>query len=167
MLPKKAKSPLALPVSITHTFARERTESAAFDLIPDAVFGLAYAEPGGGKSYRFFAFEAERENRVAASSLKQTSFLKKVLGYRDIAARETHRTQLGTPNLIVLVVTGSQSRIETMKKTIMDVTTGKGSSIFLFRTGLTDPFKAPAPATELFSGPWQRAGHPDFYIDKP
>jgi Replication-relaxation len=166
---QKARNPLALPVSITHTFARDRTENAAFDLIPDAAFGLAYSEPGGGKSYRFFALEAERENRVAASSLKQTSFLKKVLGYRDIAARETHRTQLGIPNLIVLVVTGSQQRIETMKRVVLDVAAGKGSSIFLFRPlpALTDPFKAATPATGLFSGPWQRAGHPDFYIDKP
>jgi hypothetical protein len=163
------RNPFALPVSITHTFARDRTESAAFSLIPDALFGLAYQERDAGKSYRFFALEAERENRVAASSLKPTSFLKKVLGYRDIAARETHRTQLGTPNLIVLVVTGSQARIETMKKVIMDVTAGKGSSIFLFRpvSALADAFKAATPATDLFSGSWQRAGHPDFYIDKP
>jgi len=163
------RNPFALPVSITHTFAHEKTESAAFDLIPDALFGLAYQEQDGGKSYRFFALEAERENRVAASSLKQTSFLKKVLGYRNIAARETYRTRLGIPNLIVLVVTGSQARIETMKKVVMDVTAGKGSSIFLFRPlpALADPFKAVAPGTDLFSGPWQRAGHPDFYIDKP
>ena len=164
-----ARSPLALPVSIMHTFPRDRTESAAFDLIPDALFGLAYAEPGGTKSYRFFALEAERENRVAASSLKQTSFLKKVLAYRDIAARETYRAQLGVPNLVVLVVTGSMARIETMKKTIMDVTAGKGSGMFLFRPlpSLTEPFKAAVPATDLFSGPWLRAGYSDFVIDRP
>ena len=166
---EKARSPLALPVSITHTFPRDRTESAVFDLIPDALFGLAYSEPGGTKSYRFFALEAERENRVAASSLKQTSFLKKVLAYRDIAARETYRAQLGVPNLVVLVVTGSLARIETMKKTIMDVTAGKGSGMFLFRPmpSLADPFKAAVPATDLFSGPWLRAGYSNFVIDRP
>ncbi len=166
---QKGRNPLALPVSITHTFPRDRTESAVFDLIPDALFGLAYSELGGTKSYRFFALEAERENRVAASSLKQTSFLKKVLAYRDIAARETYRAQFGVPNLLVLVVTGSQARIETMKKVVMDVTAGKGSSLFLFRPlpALADPFKAAAPATDLFGGAWQRAGQPDFFINKP
>jgi hypothetical protein len=163
------RNPFALPVSITHTFTGDRTENAAFSLIPDAVFGLAYRERDGGKSYRFFALEAERENRVAASSLKPTSFLKKVLAYRDIAARETYRTHLGLPNFLTLVVTGSQARIETMKKVIMDVTGGKGSFSFLFRPlpALADPFKVAAPASDLFAGPWQRAGHPDFYIDKP
>ncbi len=166
---RKAGKPLALPVSITHIFPRDRTESAVFDLIPDAVFGLAYTEPGGAKSYRFFALEAERENRVAASSLKQTSFLKKVLAYRDIAARETYRAQFGTPNLVVLVVTGSMARVETMKKVVMEVTAGKGSSMFLFRPfpTLADPFKPASPTTDLFSGPWLRAGHPDFFINKP
>ncbi|MBJ7533310.1 replication-relaxation family protein [Rhodomicrobium vannielii ATCC 17100] len=166
---QKAKNPLALPVSITHTFARDRTESASFSLVPDALFGLAYSERDGSKSYRFFALEAERENRVSASSLKPTSFLKKVLGYRDIAARETYRTHLGVPNLLALVVTSSQARIDTMKKVIMDVTAGKGSSIFLFQAlpSLTDPFKPGRSAPELFSGPWQRAGQPDFFINTP
>src|SRR5208337_3215139 len=122
-----------------------------------------YSEADGSKTYRFFALEAERENRVAASSLKQTSFLKKVLGYRDIAAREKYRTQFGVPNFLVLVVTGSRARIETMKKVIMDVTAGKGSSIFLFRPlpALADPFRAATPATDLFSGLWQRVGRTD------
>ena len=166
---QKGCNPLALPVSITHTFQRDRSESAVFSLIPDALFGLAYTEPDGAKSYRFFALEAERENRVSASSLKQTSFLKKVLAYRDIAGRETYRTQLGIPNLVVLVVTGSAARIETMKKVVMEVTAGKGSGMFLFRPlpGHADPFKPASPAAVLFSGPWMRSGHPDFYINKP
>lgn len=165
-----ARNPLALPVSIAHTFPRgNRTETAAFDLVPDGVFGIAYTERSGAKSYRFFALECERENRVTASTLKPTSFLKKVLGYRDVIARETYRTQLGLPNFVVLIATQSAARIETMQKVIMDVTGGKGSAAFLFRalSALGAPFTPMAPALDLFSGPWSRAGHPDFYINRP
>ena len=84
-------------------------------------------------SYRFFALEAERSNRVAASNLRQSSFLKKVLAYRDIVARQTHRTALGLPNLLVLTVTTSKARIETMKALVTEVTGGKGSALFLFK----------------------------------
>jgi hypothetical protein len=163
-------NPLVLPASISHTFPRSgKMETAVFDLVPDGLFGLAYTERDASKSYRFFALEVERENRVAASSLKPASFLKKVLAYRDIATRETFRTQLGIPNLAVLVVTESAARIETMKKTIFEVTGGKGSPLFLFRpfAQLGNPFAAAAPSLDLFSGPWSRAGHPDFYINRP
>ncbi len=165
-----ARSPFSLPVTVTHRFARTgKIETASFGLVPDGVFGLEYDEAGGGKSSRFFALELERENRVAASSLKPSSFLKKALAYREIAAQKTYSTQLGIPNLMVLVAGGSHARIETMRETVLNLSAGMGSAIMLFRAlpGLDSPMHPASPATELLSGPWLRAGYPDFMIDRP
>jgi hypothetical protein len=167
---RHAVSSMKLPVTITHRFARSgKTDSAAFNLIPDALFGLEYRQPDERSSYRFFALEAERSNRVAASNLRQTSFLKKVLAYRDIVARQTHRSALGLPNLLVLTVTTSKARIETMKASVMEVTSGKGSGLFLFKEvpALGHFFNVARPTTELFTSAWERAGHPDLHIVRP
>jgi hypothetical protein len=167
---RNVASSMKLPATITHRFARNgKTDSTSFSLIPDALFGLEYRQPDDRASYRFFALEAERSNRVAASNLRQTSFLKKILAYRDIVARRTHHTVLGLPNLLVLTVTTSKTRIETMKALVNEVTSGKGSALFLFQEvpAFGQLFHAAWPTMELFSGAWERAGHPNFHIERP
>ena len=164
---RNAVTPMKLPATITHRFARSgRTDNTLFNLIPDALFGLEYRQPDGRASYRFFALEAERSNRVAASNLRQSSFLKKVLAYRDIVARQTHHTTLGLPNLLVLTVTTSKARVETMKALVTEVTGGKGSALFLFKEFCTvgQLFHAAHPTTDTFTSAWGRAGYPDFCI---
>ena len=166
---RNAANPMKLPTTITHRFARSgKTDSASFTLIPDALFGLEYRQPDGRISYRFFALEAERSNRVAASNLRQSSFLKKVLAYRDIIARQTHRTALGLPILLVLTVTTSKARIETMKALVTEVTGGRGSALFLFKEVSTvgQLFHVAQPTTDIFAGAWERAGYSDFCIDE-
>lgn len=167
---RSAPQPFALPVRIAHTFARAgKTHTASFQLVPDAVFGVEYHHSDGSKRYRFFALEAERSNRVNATNLAQTSYLKKALAYRHIAASRMHETQLGLPNLMVLTVTPTRARIETMKALLMDITGGKGSGMFLFQDipVLGEMFKAPPPFPQLFTTPWTRAGHADFWINQP
>jgi hypothetical protein len=164
-----SRPPLSLPVTVTHSFKRTgKSETAKFSLVPDGLFGLEY-EGRDGKSYRFFALELERENRVAASSLKPSSFLKKALAYGEVVARKIYSTQLGLPNLMVLVVTGSSVRVETMREVLLDLTAGKGSPIILFRAlpGLDHPMHPASPAPEFLTGAWLRAGHSEFCIGRP
>ncbi len=64
----QGQHPFTLPVTISLTFKRSgKSEKVSFGLVPDGLFGLEYFE----------RYEAERENRVAASSLKPSSFFKK------------------------------------------------------------------------------------------
>jgi len=163
---RAAPNPFAIPVSISYTFPHTgTTRTSTTTLIPDGLFGLAYAQPDSGRTlYRFFALEAERTNRVHCSNLEQTSWLRKVLAYREITAQRIYHSHLGLPNLMVLVVTPTDARIETMTKLIMDITEDRGSTQFLLRSIPVLGFKAPPPTPELFVSPWRRAGHPAFEI---
>jgi hypothetical protein len=164
---KDARNPFSIPVSIAHAFPTGSTQTAKFSLVPDALFGLEYAD-SGKKLYRFFALEAERANRVYCNNLYQTSWLKKVLAYRQIIANKTYHSHFGLPNLMVMVVTPTPAKIETMKRLIMQVTQDRGSTQFLFKSipVLGCGSSAPEPTAELFTGAWSRAGHPDFFIDR-
>lgn len=131
-------------------------------LAPDGIFGLEYAN-AGKKSYRFFALEADRGTMpVARSNTHQSSYLGKVAAYRDLLAHRTYKTALGVPNLLVLTVTTSESRMtEIMRRMEGD---GGRSAAFLFKTAAPPDLRLPMP--QLLSEPWARAGHPPLRIDE-
>lgn len=165
---RQADNPFAIPVEISHTFSNADTRAhEKFRLVPDGLFGLEYSLPAGKKLYRFFAFEAERRNRVNTGSLKGTSFLKKVLAYRAIIDTATHKTHFGIPNLLILTVAPTQARIETMKKMVFDLCDTAGSSSFLFRCISTQGYgdQIEPPTAHMFCEPWQRAQSTDFCLD--
>lgn len=127
---------------------------------PDALFGLEYRS-GEKKSYRFFALEIDRATMpVTRSRCDQTSYLAKLMAYRDVLAREAHKSHFGLPNLLVLTVTTSERH----KANILSALTGAigGSTAFLFkavaRRRLIDGMSCADPSILL--GPWDRAGHP-------
>jgi hypothetical protein len=95
-------NPLELPCQVAFTFPRSKTtHRSSKPLIPDAVFGLEYMPT---KSFRFFALEADRNHEpVMRNNLSQTSYLRKILQYREIA-KGAYKTQWGLPNLLVLNV---------------------------------------------------------------
>lgn len=128
-------------------------------VIPDGLFGIEYQGNDAARSYRFFALEVERRNRVDSTKPSQTSWRGKVLAYREIVARKGY-TALGIPNLLVLAVAPSAAHIESMKKVVMDVTDGKGSALFLFRA--VPEMTRPVP--KLFTGMWERAGREEMTI---
>ena len=135
--------------------------SSSYTIVPDALFGIEYAA-GSSRTYRFFALEVERRNRVDCANLTQTSWRKKVLCYRDIAARKTYAA-LGIPNLLVLAVAPSAAHIASMKTLVVDVTEGKGSPLFMFHAISPENKR---PMLELFSEAWERAGREDFRISR-
>jgi hypothetical protein len=156
----------SIPVHIEHQFDNGR-KTADFDYYNDSngPFGIWY--PDG--TARFFSLEAEHTNQVDCSNLTKTSFLKKFLAIKYILENKLHTKHWGLPNLIALVVTSSQARIDTMKELIMRETQGKGVAYIAFAVipVLEDPFEAAKPMPELFTQGWQRAGHPDLFLNSP
>jgi hypothetical protein len=155
-----------IPVHIEHQFETGK-KTAEFDYYNDSngPFGIRY-EDG---TARFLSLEAEHTNQVDCSNLTKTSFLKKYLAIRYIMENKLHTKHWGLPNLITLVVTSSQARIDTMKALIMRETKDKGCPYIAFAIipVLEDPFKSAKPMPELFTMGWQRAGLPDLFLNSP
>ena len=130
-------------------------------LVPDGLFGIEYAG-SGKKAYRFFALEADRGTMpVVRSNPQQTSYLRKMTAYREVIAHQVHKTHWGLPNLFVLTITTSETRMAD----IIGRLEGQAgnNAAFLFKT--IDTFGLMAPATHLLFNPWQRAGLPPLRID--
>jgi hypothetical protein len=131
-------------------------------LVPDGLFGIEYTQEGT-KAYRFFALEADRGTMpVTRSNPNQTSYLGKLAAYREIIARQIHKTHWGIPNLLVLTVTTSERRITDIMSRLEDES--ERNAIFLFKLFRSED--ACAPILRLLSEPWQRAGLPPLRIDE-
>lgn len=164
---QQARAPFDIPVSISHRFARS-VETCNKALAPDALFGIEYPR-GEKRNVRFFALEADRDNEpVTRNNLEQTSFLRKLLQYQRVLASKTYQSHLGLPNLHVLTVTTSEGNQKRIMELLSELTDGKGHAFMLFRTmpSLASHGHAPPPTPFILDTPWQRAGHPDFYIDR-
>jgi hypothetical protein len=166
---RKLDNPFAIPVSIKHTFLRTGTmQRADIKIVPDGLFGLEYTRDGS-KAYRFFALEADRNTQpVTRSDLNQTSYLRKILAYRQISTQNIHKSHLGLPNLFVLTVTTNESHMTSIMSLVKELAAEGKSKLFLFKTmsSLGDFRKAPAPTARLLTDPWQRVGHEAFRIDE-
>jgi Replication-relaxation len=165
---RRAANPFEIPVAISHTFKRTgSTHGAKTKIIPDALFGLEYMHRGH-KSFRYFALEADRNTMpVLRSNLYQTSYLKKLLAYRQISATRSYKTQFGLPNLLVLNVTTTLGHMENIMRLAAELT-GGGSNLFLFKciSTLGDFGKSPSPTPHILTDSWSRAGRPEFFINR-
>ena len=137
--------------TISHTLAGRGTTRVEVKAIPDGLFGLEYAREGQ-KLYRFFALEADRNTiPVKRTNLAQTSYLRKVLAYRQIVLQDIQRTHLGLPNLLVLTVTTNEQHMRNIMALVKELATDGKSTLFLFKTmsSLGDFQKAPAPTRPI------------------
>lgn len=128
-------------------------------VVPDALFGLEY-RAGEKKSYRFFALEADRATMpVIRANCDQTSYLAKLIAYREVLASEAYRAHLGLPNLLVLTVTTSERHKAGIMSALFDVT--GGSTAFLFKSVEGNPPGGMSRAEpSVLLEPWERAGYP-------
>lgn len=156
------KRPLKLPCTVSHTFGGGKTVKADTFIIPDGLFGIRY--PNAQVS--FFALEAEHYNPIEPTTLNRASFLKKLLAYRDVIRSGVYKKQLNIPNLRVLVVAPTPTRIQHMVE--LTERMAKQSNLFLFHDipVQEELFKAPPPFPELFTGKWLRAGTKPARIDQ-
>ena len=149
---RNASAPLQFPVSIAHVFSWGRRERVDLRLAPDGLFGLEYGS-AGAKSYRFFALEADRATiLVSRKNLRQSSYLRKILGYREILARKLYKTHLGIPNLIVPAVASSEPHMHNIVRLAGEICEDTLAKTFLFKT---IP-RSSEPVQDMLSAPWHR-----------
>ena len=167
---RKLDNPFAIPVSILHTVPRTGAmQRADIKIVPDALFGLEYTQDGP-KAFRFFVLEADRNTLpVARSDLQQTSYLRKILAYRQISAQSIHKSHLGLPNLLVLIVATNEAHMASIMSLVRELAHEGKSRLFLFKTmtSVGDFKKAPEPTAHVLTDPWQRVGYEAFRIDRP
>jgi hypothetical protein len=134
--------------------------------MPDAVFGIEIAGVGA----RFFALECDRDHEpLMRSNLEQTSYLRKILQYQQVAKDKTYKSHWGLPNLLALNLTTTEFHQNKIIALVRDLTAGRGASYLLFNTmpSLGDFARPEPPTGRLFTQAWQRAGHPEFYLSQP
>ncbi len=146
--------PMRLPCTLSYTHPGGKYERLETAIVPDGLFGIRY--PNG--MVAFFALEAEHYNPIEPKTLHRSSFLKKIIAYRDIVKSGVYKTQLKIPNMRVLVVAPTPTRVQHMVELTSRIT--KGSNLFLFHdTPVQEELtNAPPPFPELFTADWLRAG---------
>jgi len=125
-------------------------------LIPDALFGLEY-DMATKKTYRFFALEVDRATMpVSRTNPYQSSLLKKLETYRARLCESAYRSHWGLPNLLVLTVTTSESRVGFVVEKLAPMPQ------FLFKC--FDEKDGWSMSQQFWTTPWLRAGHPPLHI---
>ena len=111
---------------------RQNGELHRLGVEPDRVFGLRFEGQPENRNRAFFFLEADRGTMpVTREGLAETSFARKLLGYRETWRQSVHVTHLGIPNFRVLTVTKSRERMEHLV-TACHSLGGSGMGIFLF-----------------------------------
>jgi Replication-relaxation len=99
---------------------------------PDRVFGLRFGGRPPSRDRAYFFLEADRGTMpVTREGLAQTSFRRKLIGYRETWRQGLHRTHLGIPNFRVLTVTTSRERVGHLVEACRSLASG-GAGLFLF-----------------------------------
>ena len=135
------------------------------NLTPDAMFGIRY-----GKARRTFLLEADRATEVTRSNARRKTKLENFKQYRKLIGQGLYKNHYGiSSGLMLLYVTVSERHMYNLIDLLMELSGGKGNNYILFKTipHFTRYFKPPKPQPELYTEPWKRAGHSDFYICEP
>jgi hypothetical protein len=136
-------------------------------LIPDAYFGIRYPAAG----VRTFVVEADRNKEPGwASGLDRTSYMRKVLQYRQLIETGKYKEHFGIKTgMLVLNVTTNYKHMESLLSLVLELTDGRGAPYMLFKVcpNFADRLIVPPVLSELLTTPWRRAGHPDINISMP
>src|ERR1700674_4655860 len=98
---------------------------------PDRVFGLSFTGAPEHRRLAYFFLEADRGTMpVVRQGLDQTSFRRKLLGYRETWRQGLHRRHLGIPNFRGLPVRASEDRRRPLVAACRSL--GGGQRLFLF-----------------------------------
>jgi Replication-relaxation len=164
---QNARQPFAIPASISHRFPNGNVQHSDTPVIPDALFALQY--PNG--SFRCFALEIDRGTMpLARSTLDETSYLRKLLQYREVISRGGYKTHFGmtaTPMLLLTITTNAR-HLDGIKALLHDLAGDnpwKRAFLFKAEPSLGSFERAPQPALSLLTTGWDRVGNPPFFID--
>lgn len=139
-------------------------------LIPDAVFGLRYAQPDDSKRFLFFLVEADRKTEVNALSSGRKTWERTIRQYRSLIGGGVYKQHFKlTSGMFVLNVTTTSGKMQSLLDLTNHIAEGRGNRFMLFQhePSFGKFFKPGLPRSDLLNGPWKRAGQPDLYITRP
>lgn len=138
------------------------------DLIPDAVFGLAYHTASGDR-FRFFAVEADRATEpTTANTWNRKSFERNLFQYDTYVADGVYQEHLRlTAPLLVLNVLSDARRLTRMVEfTARRYPRGNAFMLFQAWEDFGPVFRPPVVNPDLLFGAWQRGGLGPFRLDE-
>jgi hypothetical protein len=148
---------LKLPCSIEHTIDGELHKSSK-TIEPDAIFSI---------NDTYFVLEADRGTEpVLRNNLNETSYLKKLLQYRDVLKNQTYKKVWNIPNMIVLNITTKAERVQSLTDLMVKLNITSKSLTFAGYPSLASSVKAPQPILSILTDPFLRVGHDPFIIGK-
>ena len=110
---------------------RYRGKSQMLGVVPDKVFALEF--PNEPQKTAIIFLEADRATMpVMRPSLKQSSFFRKMLAYHESWQQKLHTSLFGQRRCLVLTVTTSIQRVDTLIKANRALNDGGGSGLFRF-----------------------------------
>lgn len=153
---RRSAAPFRIPVLASGVAPASSDGTVA----PDALFGLEY-RVDGKMAYRFFAIEADRGTMpVFRSDRAQSSYLKKMIAYREIVARQIYKSHLGLPNFLVLTVTTTAAHMERIMQQVHEHIGAHAGLLFLPMNTDIPAEKVRSPSADFLVTPWQRVGWP-------
>jgi hypothetical protein len=136
-------------------------------LIPDDLFGLHY--PGVG--FSFFAVEIDRNTEsIERTSLEQSAFGKKVIGYLRLLQHRAYRDWWGIPNLTVLTVTTNATHATNLVGFVRKHVPSEYTERFRFawEPSFSSNWRVPERVlSSLLDGPWLTTGAMKYFRAPP
>lgn len=165
-----ARSPsksIAVPCAISYTNPRTgKRQTLDKPLVPDAIFGIEYTA-NGMRLYRFFMVEADRNQEpVRRADLTETSYLRKVLQYREVIGRGLYRKHFGMKaSMLALTVTTNFRHMDNLLALVRELEGPCPYLLFQTAPEFGDELRVPDPYTAFLTKGWQRAGWPELRIN--
>jgi len=105
-------------------------------VVPDGFFGLLFKSAPKEKKFAFFFLELDNATMpIVRHKFRQTSILKKMVGYASIIKHKVHYAKFGVKACRVLFVTTSWERVANMQACYRNhVSKDLGPGFFLFTT---------------------------------
>lgn len=129
-------------------------------LTPDRIFGLK----SPNTDFKFFALEADMGTMPISRSGGGSSIMQKVDYYQMLYDARLYETHLYLPNMLVLFVTKNREHMLNIIDYLAEKNVKPSWLLFGSAHEYVDPFKVPPPIPRLFTDPWKRVGHPDFFL---
>lgn len=161
----RANAELRCPVTVTDPATGFRYEK---DLIPDAIFGLAYHTKEGDR-FRFFAVEADRATEpMTSGNWSRKSFERSLLQYEAYVSGGAYleHLKLTAPLLVLNVLSDAQRMKRQVEFTAKRYPLGNGFMVFQAWEDFGEAFHPPEPSPALLIGGWDRGGLPPFHLDQ-
>jgi hypothetical protein len=153
---------------VTYSYAATGGSTATREAIlrPDGFNGVRYLPTG---EERIFIREEDcRTIRNESDDLDVKSHKRNILQYAAfVGDGDNRRRWFGDARVVVLNTFSSAIKMRNVMHLVLELSGRRGSNYMLYRSWpeFGDRFRPPAPCLELFTDPWERAGHTPFCLN--